>query len=45
LFGMAKNQFHLFVRHAGKPFQEIVDPGATFDILEQRSHWNAGVLK
>jgi hypothetical protein len=36
---------NLLARHPWKPFQEFIDPGAAFDILEQRPDWDTGVFK
>jgi len=42
---MTEHELNLFARHPGKPFQEFIDSGAAFDILEQRSDWDAGVFE
>jgi hypothetical protein len=44
-FGVAQHQLNLFSRHPGEPLQELVDPGAIFEILEQRAHGHAAVFK
>src|SRR5438270_13830006 len=35
-FGVPQHQLHLFARHAREPLQELSDPRAIFEILEQR---------
>ncbi|MGB6621876.1 MAG: hypothetical protein WBE57_16115 [Xanthobacteraceae bacterium] len=42
---MTKHKLDLFARHPGKPFQEFIDPGVAFDILEQGSYWDAAVFE
>ena len=42
---MTEHKLDLFTRHPGKPFQKFVDPGATFDILEQCPHRDPGVFE
>jgi hypothetical protein len=32
--GVAHHKLNLFSCHPGEPFQEFVDPGAIFEILE-----------
>jgi hypothetical protein len=43
--GMAQHEFNLLSRYRGEPFQEFLDPGAIFEILKQRPHRHAAVLK
>jgi hypothetical protein len=34
LFGVPQHELDLLTRYAREPFQELVDPRATFEILE-----------
>jgi hypothetical protein len=33
---VAQDKLHLLARHAGKPFQKLINPGAVLEVLEQR---------
>lgn len=43
LFGVT--ELDLLAGYPGEPFQEFVNAGAAFDILEQRPYWDAGVFE
>jgi hypothetical protein len=45
LLGVAQHELNLLSRHPGEPLQEFVDPGAIFEILEQRPDRHAAVFK
>ena len=45
LLGMRKNGHDLFRGDSGKPFQELIDGGAGFEILEERPNRYAGSPK
>ena len=42
---MREDRDNVFACDARKPLQEIVDAGALFQILEQRTDWNAGAFE
>ncbi|MDF0673107.1 MAG: hypothetical protein P0120_02020 [Nitrospira sp.] len=45
VFSVLQNVNDLFVRDTGKPFQEVVQAGPAFEVLEQGTHWDAGPLE
>ena len=40
-----QNSFYLRSLNAGKPFQELFNRGAIFEILEEGGYWNPGATK
>jgi hypothetical protein len=45
LTGEFENSFDLFLRHTGKPIEELADGCAVFDVLEKRLDWNPRAAK
>lgn len=45
LLGERQDGGHLLALNARKPFNEVVNRGATLQILEQRFHWHSSATK
>ena len=45
LFGVAQSRLHLFAGHAREPFEEIIHPRTTFQVLKQRLNRHSCALE
>jgi hypothetical protein len=45
VFGVTQHSFNLFASYTGKPFEEVIDTSAAFEIREESLNRNARTYK